>query len=239
MPRTLLGPHAVREALRARRDVSLVYVLEGNKPGDIEALARSRGIEVVPRSHEALERLAEGWRHQGVVAIAGEFPYVDLDELLATAKEPPLLLVLDSIQDPHNLGALVRSACVLGADGVVLPRDRAAKVTPAVVRASAGTTEHIRIALVTNLARAISEMTEQGLTCIAAMSEGGAPPWEVDLRRGVALVVGAEDKGVRRLVGERCGERVTIPASPLAPLNVSVAGALLLYEARRQRSASG
>lgn len=237
MSRHLLGPHAVLEALRGRADVSVVYVEDGRQVGDLAGLARARQVDVIVRSRQALDALAGAGRHQGVVAVAGEYAYAELEDLIGGGRKPALLLVLDGVQDPHNLGALVRSACVLGAGGVVIPRDRAAKVTPAVVRASAGATEHMRIANVVNVARAIDDLKKRGLFAVAAVMEGGRPPWEVDMTEPTAIVVGGEAKGVRRLVAERCDLRVTIPAGPITALNASVAGALLLYEARRQREA--
>jgi 23S rRNA (guanosine2251-2'-O)-methyltransferase len=181
-----------------------------------------------------------------VVAIAGAFRYRELDELVALAAaagEPPLLLVLDGVQDPQNLGALVRSAHVLGAHGVVVPKDRAAHVTPSVVKASAGATEHVAIALVTNLARALEELKAAGVWTVGAVVEPGgdegAAPWEVDLAAPTALVLGAEGAGVRPLVARGCDLRVRIPmAGRVASLNVAAAGAILLYEAARQRSDS-
>jgi len=151
----------------------------------------------------------------------------------------PLLLVLDGVQDPQNLGALVRSAHVLGADGVLIPRHRAAPVTPAVVKASAGATEHTPIAQVTNVARTLEELKERGIWIVGASALGGRLPSEIDLTVPVALVLGSEGKGVRPLVLRACDLLVRIPmAGRVASLNVSVAGAILLYETVRQRTAA-
>lgn len=236
MSRLLLGPHAVREALRARaREVSTVHVARGADARELVHLARERGVPVLEQSRAELDGMAGGDRHQGVLAVAGEYSYWELDSLLAKAKKPELLLVLDGVQDPQNLGALCRSACVFGAD-LVIPRDRAARVTPAVVRASAGTTEHVRIALVTNVARTIEALKERGLCTAAAVVEQGEAPHRVDLTGPLALVVGGEEKGVRRLVAEHCDFRLTLPsAGSVGVLNASVAGAVLLYEVKRQR----
>jgi 23S rRNA (guanosine2251-2'-O)-methyltransferase len=235
--RLVFGLHPVLEALSARRrDVSLVYTTEDA----VEKVARQREIPCERKSKSELDEIAGlGARHQGAIAIVGEYPYVELPELFAV--ERPLLLVLDSVTDPQNLGALVRSAYVLGAHGVVVPKDRAAQVTPAVVRASAGATEHMRIASVTNLVRALEECKERGVWIVGAVAGGpegeARMPWEVDFREPSALVIGAEHSGLRRLVAKVCDIHVTIPmAGRLGSLNASAAGAALLYEAARQRS---
>jgi 23S rRNA (guanosine2251-2'-O)-methyltransferase len=182
--------------------------------------------------------------HQGVVALAGEYPYAELGAILAAAApvataagaEPLLLLLLDRITDPHNLGALVRSAEVLGAHGVVVPDRDAAPVTPAAVKASAGATERMRIARVGNLLKTIDSLRERGVRVLGADSSGGPPLTDVDLTIPVALVVGAEGKGMREAVARRCDALFHIPQrGAVASLNVSVAGAIALYEASRQR----
>ena len=149
----------------------------------------------------------------------------------------PLILVLDGVQDPQNFGALVRTAHVVGVDGIIIPRDRAVAVTPAVVKASAGATEHALIALVTNVARTLEELKEDGLWMCGAVAEGGQAPWKIDLKVPLALVLGAEGKGIRPLVLRGCDLQVQIPMTgKVASLNVGVAGAMLLYEASRQRA---
>jgi 23S rRNA (guanosine2251-2'-O)-methyltransferase len=178
--------------------------------------------------------------HQGVVAITGEYPYAQLDEILNVAGRagvPPLVLVLDSVQDPQNLGALVRTAHVVGAHGIVIPKDRAVGVTPVVVKASAGATEHMKIAQVVNVARALEELKAAGLWVVGAVAAGGEPPWKIDYTGPCALVLGAEGKGIRPLVLRGCDLLVRIPmAGQVASLNVGAAGAMLLYEAARQRA---
>jgi 23S rRNA (guanosine2251-2'-O)-methyltransferase len=174
-----------------------------------------------------------------VVAVAGEYRYAELPELLgaaAAAGEPALLLLLDGITDPHNLGALVRSAEVLGAHGVVIPDRDAAPVTPAAVKASAGATERVKIVRIGNLLRTIDALREQGIRVLGSASEGGERLDQVDLRVPVALVVGAEGRGMREAVARRCDGVFHIPQrGGISSLNASVAGAIALYEAARQR----
>jgi 23S rRNA (guanosine2251-2'-O)-methyltransferase len=168
-----------------------------------------------------------------VAAQVGPYPYVELEDLLATPD--PLVVVLDGVTDPHNLGAVLRVAEGAGASGVVIPKDRAAGVTAAAVKASAGASEHVPIARVTNLRRAIDRMKEAGLWVYAA-EVGGTPYTELDLTGPVGLVLGSEGRGMRRLVREGCDGAVSIPMlGAVGSLNVSVAAAVLLYEARRQR----
>jgi 23S rRNA (guanosine2251-2'-O)-methyltransferase len=146
-------------------------------------------------------------------------------------------VVLDSVQDPHNLGAIIRSASVFGADAVIIPRDRAVGVTPVVVKASAGATEHMPIARVTNLARALEQLKQAGVWTVAAVADDAQEPWNLDLTGPIALVMGAEGKGLRPLVAKTCDFRAKIPmAGQVASLNVSVASGALLYEAVRQRA---
>jgi 23S rRNA (guanosine2251-2'-O)-methyltransferase len=248
--RVVYGVHPVEELLRAARDVVVVYLAnEGwrTRPAALRGIAEAaarRKITVEERSREELETLAGSGGHQGVVAIAGELAYAEPDALVDAALdrgEPALLLVLDSVQDPQNLGALVRSAHVLGAHGVLIPKDRAARVTGAAVKASAGATEHLPIALCTNLVRTLEAWKARGVWIVGALADGGRDaraPWEIDLAQPVALVVGAEGTGIRPLVARACDLHVRIPmAGRVASLNVSAAGAVLLYEAARQRRA--
>jgi len=245
--RQVYGVNPVRELVRARaRDIATVYLLEGETgPAllQLRAALASAEVAVEQRTRAELDALAGGARHQGVIALAGEYEYASVDGILARAaqdKTPALVLVLDGVQDAGNLGALVRSAHVLGAHGVVVPKDRAARVTPAVVKASAGATEHLPIAQVVNLVRTLEELKEHGLWITGAcLGKGAVPPWQVDLSGPTALVVGAEGKGIRPLVEKTCDLRVEIPmAGGVASLNAAAAGALLLYEARRQRAAT-
>jgi len=195
-----------------------------------------------PTDDQMVADLAGDTVHQGVVALAGEYRYAELGEVLARAApvadgaEPLLILLLDGITDPHNLGALVRSAEVLGAHGVVIPDRSAAPVTPAAVKASAGATERMRIARVGNLLRTLDSLRERGIRVLGADATGGQRLDEVDLTVPVGLVVGAEGKGMREAVARRCDALFHIPQrGAVASLNASVAGAITLYEAARQR----
>lgn len=241
----MYGIHPVLEALRARAsEVERLLVVEGALPsrqaGEVMALAEASGVQVerVPREH--IWELAEGGVHQGIAAQLRAYAYVGLEELLAvarTAGQPPLVVVLDGVQDPHNLGAIIRSAHALGAHGVVVGKDRAAGVTAAVAKASAGAVEHLRVARVTNLSRALEELKTSGLWVAAADPAGDTPLWSAPLDGPLALVVGAEGEGVRPGVLSHSDFRLRIPMVPgSGSLNASVAAALLLYEVVRQRA---
>ncbi len=245
--RTVHGIHPVLEALRAHPgEVERVYVLEGSVPprAAAEILTRAREakvrVERVPR--ERLVAMVEGGVHQGVVARLREFGYAELDEVLARATasgQPPLVVVLDGVQDPHNLGAVIRSADALGAHGVVLGKDRSVGVTATVARASAGAVEHVPVARVTNVSRALEELKAAGLWVVAADPEGDQVVWAARLDGPLALVIGGEGAGVRPGVLKHCDLRLRIPmAGQVASLNASVSAALLLYEVARQRAAA-
>ena len=227
------GRRAVREALRGRREVLEVWATERA----INAEAWLRDVER-PRVQVKAERElneAIGTRdHQGVIAWCEPYKYADGWEL--ATQERPLLACLDQVTDPHNLGAVIRSAEGAGATGVVVPAHGSATITPAVARSSAGAVEHLSVAVVPNLARYLGEIKRADLWIYAAVGDGAKPMWETDLSGGLALVFGAEGKGVRPLVRRTCDDAVSIPmAGSVESLNVSVAAALLLYEAKRQR----
>jgi 23S rRNA (guanosine2251-2'-O)-methyltransferase len=229
------GRRPVREALRGRREVLELWATERAQKSESWLRELDR-----PRVQTKLERElsdAAGTRdHQGVVAWCEPYKYADGWEL--AAEERPLLACLDQVTDPRNLGAVIRSADGAGATGVVVPAHGAATVTAAVCRASAGAVEHVAVAVVPNLARYLGEVKRGDLWVFGAIGDGAKPMWETDLGGGVALVFGAEGKGLRPLVRRTCDEVVSIPMSgSVESLNVSVAAALLLYEARRQRDA--
>ena len=246
--RVVFGIRPVEELLRARpREVSVVYVAGGYRSPEIDHLvtsARDRAVNLEFRPRQMVAELAGDAVHQGVVALTGEYAYAELGAILATAApiaaepgaEPLLLLLLDGITDPHNFGALVRSAEVLGAHGVVVPDRGAAPVTPVVVKSSAGATERSKIARVGNLLKTIDSLRERGVRVLGADTDGGQRLDEVDFSGPVALVVGAEGKGMREAVARRCDALFHIPQrGAVASLNASVAGAIALYEAARQR----
>jgi 23S rRNA (guanosine2251-2'-O)-methyltransferase len=234
MKRLVFGPRAVTEALRAHAaEVAVVYVSEEPRrelAAIIEA-CRERKIACEPQSNAALTRLAKGDRHQGVVAVTGVFSYLSLEELMEHVPDDGLVVALDEITDPHNFGAIVRSAVALGAHGIITLKQRAAPVTPVVVRASAGATEHARIARVTNLVQALDQFAERHFEIIGLAVEGAIdlPAFRAP-RGGRLLVIGSEGRGLRRLVREHCTSLVRIPMTgPIESLNASVAAAIALY----------
>ena len=226
------GKRPVVEALRSgRRRVFEVIDAVGDE--EIADAAGARGVDIKLASRQRVEELTRAGVHQGVAARVEPYPYSGMEEILST--RDPLVLMLDGITDPRNLGAVLRAADGAGASGVVIPKDRAVGVTAAAVKASAGASEHVRVARVTNLRRVIDMMKSAGLWVYAA-EIGGTPYTELDLAGAVALVLGGEGRGVRRLVRKGCDETVSIPMlGAVESLNVSVASAVLLYEARRRR----
>ncbi|HSK99408.1 MAG TPA: 23S rRNA (guanosine(2251)-2'-O)-methyltransferase RlmB [Rubrobacteraceae bacterium] len=232
MSEIVYGVRPVVEVLRTgRRRVFEVLDATGNK--EVSELATDRGVPLkrVPRSE--IDALARGATHQGLAARTGSYPYAGLDDVLA--RPDPIIVVLDGVMDPHNLGAVLRVADGTGASGVVIPKDRSVGVTAAAVKASAGASEHVLVARETNLRRAIDRMKAAGVWVYAA-DEGGEEYTRLDLSGPVALVLGSEGRGVRRLVREGCDGVVSIPMlGAVESLNVSVAAAVVLYEARRQR----
>lgn len=240
------GRQPVREALRGRRQVLELLATDRALAGEswLQEAVRPR---VQVRSEQELE-VASGTRdHQGVVALCEPYRYADALDFARGGRtaggiegERPLIVCLDQVTDPHNLGAVIRSAEGAGATGVVIPKDGAVHVTPAVCKTSAGAVEHLPVAIVTNLARYLEEIKGADLWVWAADADKGSAPWQADLAGGAALVLGAEGKGLRPLVRRTCDGAVAIPlAGRLDSLNVSVAAGVLLFEARRQRATGG
>jgi 23S rRNA (guanosine2251-2'-O)-methyltransferase len=239
------GRRPVLEALRSGRPVDRVLVAAGagahGALADLQALARERGVRVesVPRS--MLDAAASTGANQGVLAVVAAIEPIDLDELLAlplTTREPPFFLALDGVEDPRNLGALVRSAGAAGCHGVLVPRHRSAPLSAVAVKASAGALQHVPVAGVVNLARALEHLREAGLWCIGLDTDADASLFELDLAdEPVCVVVGGEGAGLHRLVRDACDLLVRIPmAGQVESLNASVAGALALFEVRRRRA---
>jgi 23S rRNA (guanosine2251-2'-O)-methyltransferase len=229
------GRRAVREALRGRREVFEIWATE--RAGRSEPwLETAGGRRVRTKPERELSEAAGTRDHQGVLAFCEPFRYADAYELADV--ELPLIAALDRVTDPRNLGAVARSAEGAGATGIVLPAHGSARVTPAVCRASAGAVEHLPIAVVTNLAAYLEDVKRPELWVYAAAGDADQSMWAADLGGGLVLVFGAEGRGLRPLVRRRCDAAVAIPlAGRIDSLNVSVAAALLLYEARRQRAA--
>ena len=245
MRETLYGRQAVYESLRAgRRRFFRLTLADSVRAVDVVAhilaLAEAAAVPVERVPRRSLDALGEV-NHQGLALEASEYPYADLDAISAEADrrgEPPLLLLLDLVQDPQNLGSLLRTAEAVGAHGVLIQRRRAAGVTPAVVRASAGAVEHLLTAQVTNLATTIEELKVRNVWVVGLEAARGAQPYDqADLRGPLAIVVGSEGAGLRRLVQDRCDFLVQLPMQGrVTSLNAAVAGSILLYEAQRQRA---
>lgn len=227
------GRRAVRELLRGRREALELWATERAVKAE-PWLAESGAVRVQVKADRELSEASHTRDHQGVVAWAEPYRYADAHEL--AAGERPLLACLDQVSDPRNLGAVCRTAEGAGATGVVVPAHGSARVTAAVCKSSAGAVEHLPVAVVTNLARYLGEVKRGDLWVLGAAGDAGTPMWQADLAGGVAFVFGAEGRGLRPLVRRTCDDLVSIPLlGRIESLNVSVAAALLLYEARRQR----
>ena len=238
----VIGRNAVKELLTSERDVEKVFLASGDREGSVNvivAIARERGIPIVECDRTKLDALSAGGKHQGVVAVAAERNYSSIEEMISLAEErgePPFIVVCDGIEDPHNLGAIIRSAECSGAHGIIIPKRRAVGLTATVGKASAGALEHVLIAKVTNLPSAIDRLKELGVWTYAADMDGKAY-FETDMRGSAALVLGSEGFGVSRLVKEKCDFVVSIPMyGNVNSMNVSCAAAVLLTEMARQRN---
>lgn len=227
------SPESVKEVLidERRHDPRLKKLLD---------LAVGSGVKVNPAPLKRLDALARDGRHQGVVAlVAAVSKMLDLEDVLAQAGKAPLLLILDGVQDPHNLGACLRVADALGANAVVAPKDRAVGITPTVEKVASGAAETTPYVMVTNLARSLRSLQDAGIWVIGTAQDAPTTLGQCDLRQGVALVLGAEGQGMRRLTTETCDQLISIPmVGSVESLNVSVAAGICLYEARRQRDAN-
>ena len=235
----LAGIHAVREALVAGQALERVVIAHGRHGERIEEivrLARQRGVPVRFEDRRHVDRLAGTREHQGVVALGAAKPALALEDLLQKPSRKGLILLLDGVEDPQNLGAVVRTALAAGADAVVIPERRAAGLTEAVARASAGALAHLGVARVKNLARAMEELKEAGYWLVGLDERAEKSYLEADLTGSVGIVLGGEGKGLHELVRKRCDLLVSIPTTgPVRSLNVSVAAAVVLFEALRQR----
>jgi 23S rRNA (guanosine2251-2'-O)-methyltransferase len=240
----LTGINAVREALQAGSAIDRVVIARGRqdtRTEEIVQLARGRGIPVRFEDRGQIDRLANTKDHQGVVALAAARAAGSLDDILANAKaggHGGLIVLLDGVEDPHNLGAIIRTALAAGAQGVVIPERRAVGLTDTVARASAGALAHLPIARVTNLARAMEELKEAGYWLIGLDEAADKTYTQVDYTSPVGIVLGGEGKGLHELTRKRCDFVVSLPTSgPVKSLNVSVAAGVVLFEALRQRAA--
>lgn len=236
------GRNAVVEALKADRSIDKLFIIDSEKQSGpiktIIAQARKKGIVVHFETKEKMDKLSQGHKHQGVIAYVAAYDYVEVDEIINRAKdkgEAPFVLILDNIEDPHNLGAIIRTANIAGVHGVIIPKRRAVGLTATVAKTSAGAIEYTPVARVTNIVRTIEELKEHGLW-IACGDMDGQIMYEVDLKGPLALVVGGEGTGVSKLVKEKCDMIAKIPMKgDIDSLNASVATGILIYEAFRQR----
>lgn len=246
MSEIVVGRHAVAEALAARPERAQELLLAGGRSGALErilAAAKAAGVRVRKVERSRLDALAGGAGHQGVALVLGGGSYADIEQVVEAATRAggrALVVIADHLQDPHNLGAVIRSAAAAGAQGVVLPKDRACPLTPAVAKAAAGGLEALAVARVTNLTQALARLQEAGLWGLAAAAHGAPPPWELDLNVPLVLVVGSEHKGVGERLSKACELSCSLPLpGAVESLNASVAAGALLMEIVRQRSLAG
>ena len=238
---TIEGRNAVIEAFRSGRTIDKLYLLDGCQDGPVmtvrrEAKKQDTIIKYVTK--ERLDQLSETGKHQGVIAVAAAYSYVEVDDILKKARdkgEQPFLFLLDNIEDPHNLGAIIRTANLSGAHGVIIPKNHAVGLTAVVARTSAGALNYTPVAKVTNLSRTIEDLKKEGLWFVCGDMDG-TPMYELDLKGPIGLVIGSEGEGVSRLVKEKCDMVAAIPMKgDIDSLNASVAAGVLAYEVVRQR----
>ena len=240
----LMGRNAVLEALKAGRGINRLLLANGDKEGsvsEIRALARERGIVCQTVERSKIEAVAGGFRHQGVLAYVAPVAYAEVEDILAAAEErgePPFLLLLDELEDPHNLGALLRTADATGVHGVLIPKRRSVPLTATVAKTSAGAVEYVPVARIGNVAQTLKALKEKGFWVAGADMDGEMTCWESDLTGPLVLAVGSEGHGMSRLTRELCDFVVRMPmVGRINSLNASVAGSILLYESMRQRLA--
>jgi 23S rRNA (guanosine2251-2'-O)-methyltransferase len=241
----LTGIHAIREALEAGRPFDRILIAKGRQDTRVEEivqLARERGISVRFEDRSQLDRLAATKDHQGVVALAAARAPATLEDVLASANHAKghggLIVLLDGVEDPHNLGAIIRTTLAAGAHGIIIPERRAAGLTDTVARASAGALSHLPVAKVTNLVRTMEELKEAGYWLVGLDEAGEKSYTEVDYTSPTGIVLGGEGKGLHELTRKRCDFVVSLPTTgPVKSLNVSVAAGVVLFEALRQRHA--
>ena len=238
---TIEGRNAVIEAFRAGRTIDKLYILDGCQDGPIMTIKReAKKQDTIVRyvAKERLDQLSETGKHQGVIAVAAAYSYAEVEDILQSARdkgEAPFILLLDGIEDPHNLGAIIRTANLAGAHGIIIPKNHAVGLTATVARVSAGALNYTPVAKVTNLARTIEDLKKEGLWFVCA-DMGGTVMYQLDLKGPIGLVIGNEGEGVSRLVKEKCDMTAAIPMKGnIDSLNASVAAGVLAYEILRQR----
>lgn len=238
---TIEGRNAVMEAYRAGRPIDRLFLLDGCQDGPVMTIKREAKKQDTPVKYvtrERLDQLSETGKHQGVIAYAAAYEYAEVEDILEAAKqkgEAPFLFLLDNIEDPHNLGAIIRTANLAGAHGVIIPKNRASGLTAVVAKTSAGALNFTPVARVTNLTRTIEELKKEGIWFVCA-DMGGTRMYDLNLKGPVGLVIGSEGDGVGRLVKEKCDLTASIPMhGDIDSLNASVAAGVLAYEIVRQR----
>lgn len=240
--RIIEGRNAVLEAFRSGKSVDRLFVLDGCKDGPVQSILREakkhKDTVISFVKKERLDQLSETGKHQGVLAYAASYEYAEVEDILAKAKEKgedPFVIILDNIEDPHNLGAIIRTANLAGAHGVIIPKHRAVGLTATVAKASAGAINYTPVAKVTNIAQTIEELKDQGLWFVCA-DMGGTRMYDLNLKGPIGLVIGNEGNGVGRLVKEKCDMIASIPMKgDIDSLNASVAAGVLAFEIVRQR----
>ena len=238
----LEGRNAITEALKSGRTIDKVFVAAGDTDRGLQRLAaqaKEAGAVVVPVDRRKLDQMSTTRSHQGIIALAAAHDYYTVDDLLeeaASRGETPLLIICDELSDPHNLGAIMRSAECAGAHGVIIPKRRSVGLTATVAKASAGAMEYMKVARVTNINNTIAELKEKGIWIFGAAGEGSVPMYKADLTAPAAIVIGNEGDGLSQLVRKNCDMLVHIPMKGrISSLNASAAASILLYEAVRQR----
>lgn len=237
----IAGRNAVLEALKAERNIDIIHIADGDSQGSInkiKALAKEAGIVVKVTTNQKLDFLCGGVTHQGVVAVCSCADYATVEDILAVSKakdQPPFIIIADEIEDPHNLGALIRTAEACGADGLIIPKRRSASLSATVYKTSAGAASVLPVAKVSNLVSCIKDLKKQNIWVYGA--DLGGTSWDkLDYAGGVALVVGSEGNGMGRLIKEQCDFIVSLPMKgKINSLNASVAGGILMYEVARHR----
>lgn len=238
----IIGRKPVLEALNSDEEVSQVFILFGQTGGIIDAIrvaAKKKGIKVSQVPFEKFRQITQSKIAQGVAASKSEQKFYDLYEIISESKKSqyPLLLILDSIQDTHNVGAILRSADCSGVDGIIITKNNSAPINETVVKTSAGASEHVKITLINNLAQTIDELKKKGFWIVGSYLEGAKDYTSVDYKMSIALIVGNEEKGIRKLTADKCDYLVRIPMKgKIQSLNVSVATGVLLFEILRQRN---
>lgn len=237
----VVGRNPVLEILKTEREIEKIYTLKGELQGSINkiiGIAKDRNIIIQQVDKNKLDALSEGTAHQGVAALVTSYNYATIDDILEKAKtrnEPPFIIILDELEDPHNLGAIIRTAECGGAHGVIIPKRRSASVNQTVYKTSAGAVEHMLIAKVTNISNTIEYLKEKGLWVYGADMDGADYHFNTKLEGSIALVIGNEGKGLSRLVKEKCDVLVKIPMlGQISSLNASTAASILIYEVVRQ-----